>query len=327
MNRPPKDGIPVPAGALRELVEGLAQRAGMGETHAALLAELLVSNDLRGVFSHGSRQIATYARDLRDGKLNPRPEVRTVAESPATLLLDGDGGLGYFPSWPAAHALVEKARAVGIAAAVTRHHGHFGAAGLYTRVAAGAGLIGYDTSGHQLHLQPGQPLLAAAGGSPMSFAVPAGEAPPLVLDFGAIHDLYRVTTEQLQWLMEHMPSTLFRSFGLGTVCQSLGGFLAGVPVDEARAQRRFPGANQGALFIVLDPARFIDPRVLQREMEEYHRLVRQLQPFPGTEGAELAGSPEWRREREWAVSGVPVGGRHREELSAVAAEFDVPVPW
>ncbi|MDQ3702266.1 MAG: Ldh family oxidoreductase [Chloroflexota bacterium] len=342
MNRLPPDGIPVPAPALRDLVRALSVRAGLPEDKANLLAELLVSNDLRGVFSHGSRQIATYARLMRDGMLNPRPQVAVVNESPATLLLDGDAGLGYFPSWQAAQVLVEKARAVGVAAGVTRHHGHFGAAGLYTRVAAAAGLIGYDTSGVQLKLEPGMPLLAAAGGSPMSFAVPsgavegrggessrlAGEQPPLVLDFGAIHDLYNASTERLTYMMEHLPSTLMRSFGLGALCQVLGGFLAGVPLDESRAVRRYPGANQGALFVFIDPARFINPATLRQEMDAYHRTVAQLEPFPETgDRATLPGRLEWERERQWAETGVPVGSRHRDELEKVAAEFDVPVPW
>src|SRR6266508_3294241 len=150
MNKVPVDGIPVMPEKLRTLVRELGERAGLNPEKAALLAELLVQNDLRGVFSHGSRQIADYARLLRDGKLNPRPDVRVLRESAVTLLVDGDAGLGYFPCWRAAHALVEKAKEHGVAAAVTRHHGHFGAAGLYTRVAAAAGLIGYDTSGHQL---------------------------------------------------------------------------------------------------------------------------------------------------------------------------------
>ena len=327
MNRVPSDAIRVPAAALRDLVCTLAERAGAGEAQAALLADLLVSNDLRGVFSHGSRQVAAYARLLRDGQLNPNPQVRTISESAATLLLDGDGGLGYFPSWEAAHRLVAKAREVGVGVGVTRHHGHFGAAGLYTRVAAAAGLMGYDTSGHLLVLRPGQGQIQAAGGSPMSFAIPAGAEPPLVLDFGAIHDLYNITEARQREMLEHLPSTLYRSFGLGTVCQVLGGFLAGVPLDEARAMKAFPGANQGALFVFIDPARFIDPAILAREVDEYHRVVAQLEPFAGTERATLPGRLEWERERQWATEGVPVGSRHREELAAVAAEFGVPVPW
>jgi L-2-hydroxycarboxylate dehydrogenase (NAD+) len=148
LNRVPEDAILVPAEALRDLVRALAEGGGAGEEQAALLADLLVRNDLRGVFSHGSRQIATYARLLRDGVLNPRPQVRTLNESAVTLLLDGDAGLGYFACWEMAPRLIAKARELGVAVGVTRHHGHFGAAGLYTRLAAEAGLIGYDTSGH-----------------------------------------------------------------------------------------------------------------------------------------------------------------------------------
>lgn len=328
MNTVPRDSVPVPPKALCDLVRTLAERAGMEAEKATLLAELLVQNDLRGVFSHGSRQIADYARLLRDGRLNARPEVRMVQENAVTMLLDGDGGLGYFPCWRAAHALVLKTKEMGVAVAVTRHHGHFGAAGLYTRVAAAAGLIGYDTSGHQLHLEPGTPLLNAAGGSPMSFAVPAGEEPPVVLDFGAIHDLYRASDEMLEMMMERLPSTLFRSLGVGAMCQMLGGFLAGVPLDESRAVKLFPGANQGALFVFIDPARFIEPEALAQEVDAYHRAVDALKPFPKTGGqATLPGRLEWERERQWAVEGVPVGSRHKEELAKVAAEFGVEVPW
>jgi LDH2 family malate/lactate/ureidoglycolate dehydrogenase len=323
----PDDAIRVPAAVLHELVGTLAERAGAGEAQAVLLADLLISNDLRGVFSHGSRQIKDYARLFRDGRLNPRPQVRTISESAATLLLDGDAGLGYFPSWETAHRLVAKAREVGVGVGVTRNHGHFGGAGLYTRVAAAAGLIGYDTSGHQLLLEPGQGQIQAAGGSPMSFAIPAGEEPPLVLDFGAIHDLYNLTEARQREMIEQLPSTLYRSFGLGTVCQVLGGFLAGVPLDEARAVKSFPGANQGALFVFIDPARFIDPAILARELDAYHRMVAQLEPFAGSDRATLPGRLEWEREREWAAEGVPVGPRHREELAEVAAEFGVAVPW
>jgi L-2-hydroxycarboxylate dehydrogenase (NAD+) len=327
LNRVPTDAIRVAPEPLRQLVQALGERAGMAAPQSALLAELLVSNDLRGVFSHGSRQIATYARDMRDGKLNPRPAPRTLDESPATLLVDGDAGLGYFPCWDAAHRLVAKAKQLGVGVAVTRHHGHFGAAGLYTRVAAAAGLIGYDTSGHQLLLQPGQGQIQAAGGSPMSWAIPAGEEPPLVLDVGAIHDLYSIDEAKQRFMLDQLPSTLYRSFGMGTVCQVLGGFLGGVPLREERAVKRFPGANQGAFFVFVDPARFIDPAALKRELDDYHRLLLELTPFAGTDRATLPGRLEWERERVWAAEGVPVGARHRDELGGIAAELGVPVPW
>jgi LDH2 family malate/lactate/ureidoglycolate dehydrogenase len=326
VNVPPKDAIRVPADALRTLVAALLERVGVGEEDRSLLAGLLVRNDLRGVFSHGSRQVATYARDLRDGKLNPRPSPRVLSDSPAVLHLDGDGGLGYFACWRLAQGLAEKARAIGVAVGVTRDHGHFGAAGIYSRVAVAANLFGYVTSGHQLLLKPGQSILHAAGGSPHSFGVPAGQAPPLVLDFGAIHDVGPGDPHAAE-IYAMAPALVFRHLGLGAVCQSIGGFLGGVPARAERANQRWPGANQGSLMVFVDINRFLPLADFQREMDDYVAQIATLEPLPGYDEALLPGAIELQREKAWTVEGVPVGTKHREALSGVAAELGVTVPW
>jgi LDH2 family malate/lactate/ureidoglycolate dehydrogenase len=301
----------------------LFEAVGMPDEDAALLAELLVLNDLRGVFSHGTRQAPAYIDHFRAGRLNPRPRPEVVAETAVTLTVTGDGGLGYFPAHLAALRVVAKAKALGLAAAVTRDHGHIGAAGLYAREGLADNLIMYVTSGHQLHLEPGQPLTDAAGGSPMAFAIPAGEQPLLVLDFGAMHDLYDSSPHRMQ-LFELSPGLVFRSIGLGAVCQALGGLLAGVPIDPGRAARPYPGANQGALLIALDPGCFLPREAYLREMEEYVTRARQLAPMPGYGGAHLPGGPEWERERLWAESGPPLSLDHLERLEALGQELQVP---
>ena len=108
---------------------------------------------------------------------------------------------------------------------------------------------------------------------------------------------------------------------------SVAQYVGGVPLDEARAVKSYPGANQGSLIVFIDPARFIDPAVLRHEVDEYHRILTQLVPFGDTERATLPGRLEWEREQRWVTEGVPVGSRHREELSTIAGEFGVPVPW
>src|SRR5712691_2476981 len=177
MNIPPspQDAFHIPAPALRSYVGALFEAVGMPGEDAALLAALLVRNDLRGVFSHGTRQVPGYVDHFRAGRLNPRAHPAVVAETPVTLTVAGDGGLGYFAAHRAAERVVVKAKTQGLAAAVTRDHGHIGAAGLYARHGLSENLVMYVTSGHQLHLEPGRPFTDAAGGSPMAFAIPAGE--------------------------------------------------------------------------------------------------------------------------------------------------------
>jgi LDH2 family malate/lactate/ureidoglycolate dehydrogenase len=324
MNVPPssENARHVPPVRLRSYVAALFEAADMPGEDAALLAELLVLNDLRGVFSHGTRQATAYIGHFRAGRLNPRPRVQVLAETPVTLTVSGDGGLGYFPARLAARRVVEKAKDHGLAAAVTRDHGHIGAAGLYARQGLADNLVMYVTSGHQIHLEPGKPLEAAAGGSPMAFAVPAGEQPPLVLDFGTMHDLYEHSPHRRE-IFELAPGVVFRSLGLGAVCQALGGLLAGVPADAARAQRAWEGANQGALLIALDPGCFLPRETFLREMEEFMERARRLAPMPGYEAAHLPGGLEWERERQWAETGPPLTARHLERLEALGRELGI----
>ena len=97
MNKVPDHYAMVPPEKIKRVVASLAERAGMPEEKSRFLADLLVRNDSRGVFSHGSRQIAAYARIMRDGLINPNPEVKVISETPATLLVDGDGAWAISP--------------------------------------------------------------------------------------------------------------------------------------------------------------------------------------------------------------------------------------
>ncbi len=326
MNLPPKESISVPHHSLHIFVAQAAQSVGLPADKAELLAELLTNNDLRGVFSHGTTQIATYARLMRDGVLNSRPAVSVVRETPVSLLVDGDGGLGYFPAYAGTLALIEKVKSQGIGVLLTRNHGHFGAAGIYSRLTLPHDLLAFVTSGHQLDLQPGQPIFAAAGGSPMSFSAPAGEEESLLLDFGAIHDLYASSPHRDE-IARLAPGTVFRSIGMGAICQSWGGFLAGVPLDPGRAQRTFSGANQGALVMAFRIDLFQSVDAFKREMDDYVRAVRRLSPLEGFDESFLPGGVEAARERRYRAEGVPVGVEHRKRLETLAEELHIQAPW
>jgi L-2-hydroxycarboxylate dehydrogenase (NAD+) len=325
VNIPPSTFRRVPAAAMEPFVAALAGAAGLPAQRAELLAGLLVANDLRGVFSHGTVQIATYARLMRDGALKPSPDVTVVRETPTSLLVDGGGGLGYFPAHDGTLALVEKVRESGIGVLVTRNHGHFGAAGLYSRMTLEADLLSFVTSGHQLQLSAGDPVIAAAGGSPMSFSAPTQDEDPLVLDFGAVHDLYDGPARDA--IAATTPGLVHRAIGLGTICQTWGGFLAGVPLDSDRSNRLFSGANQGSMVIAFRIDLFTEPALFKAEMDRYVCRVRELTPVTEGQQSLLPGGIEAQRFREFGRDGIPVGPDHESRLAAVADEFGVGVPW
>jgi len=326
VNIPPETSVRVDADALQGFATRLGEAAGMPADRAALLAELLSANDLRGVVSHGTQQLATYVRLVRDGSLNPAPEPAVVRETANSLLVDGDGGLGYFAAAEGTRALLDKVADADVAVLVTRQHGHFGAAGLYARMTLGHDVLCFVTSGHQLELVPGDPVYSAAGGSPMAFSAPTSQEDPLVLDFGAMHDLYADSPHRDE-IAALAPGLVHRAIGMGAVCQAWGGFLAGVPLDPSRAVRRWSGANQGSMVVVLKIALFAEPAAFRAEMDGYVRAVRTLRPFTEGQQAYLPGGVEAERERAYRSDGIPVGEEHRALLGAAAAELGVTVPW
>ena len=326
MNTPPETFDRVQSPVLETFIKDCFQAVGMSDAHAGQMAGWLTANDLRGVFSHGTRHTVAYVRHFRKKELNVTPDVRVVNESAVTATVDGDGGLGYFPSFAAANLAVEKAKEHGVANVTTRNHGHFGAAGLWSRIIVGADLVAYVTSGAQLQMKPGAPHRHAAGGSPMSFAAPAGEEPPIIADFGAVHDLYdgEPHVKAIEMLA---PSATYRSIGLGSFCQILGGFLCGVPSAPERADREWPGANQGSFMTAHDVSHYMPLEDFKREVDDYIRQVRQLEPITNQSDTEVAGGMEAKRERLWREEGVPVGPEHAKALQGLGRELGVEAPF
>jgi L-2-hydroxycarboxylate dehydrogenase (NAD+) len=320
-NYPPDHGLRVPAAAMSELVTDLFIKVGMPQTEAAFTASLLVQCDLRCVFSHGTRHAPEYMRKIREGKVNPRPEVRVVEEAETTAVVDGDGGLGFIPSYRAAELAISKAVDVGTGAATTRNHFHFGSAGIYSRMGLEQGCIGMAFSSVRYPFKPEDSVLQAAGASPISVAVPAGEEPPLVLDMAA-----NMLPHEPE-LMQRFPKVFFKSLGIGAVLHVLGGVLAGIWRPELQSPPSPWEANQGSFVAFFSVSRFMPIDEFRREMDNYIGKARRMQPFPGTDRAVLPGGMEWHWERENRRDGIPVSSEHQEILESMAAELQVETPF
>ena len=113
-NVPPNTGIRLPQEPLRQLVAALFEKAGTSSADAQLMAELLVLTDLRGVHSHGTRQTPGYVNMMREGRVNPQPNITIVSETPTTRVYDGDGGMGHFPCYQGTQWAIEKAKEFGL---------------------------------------------------------------------------------------------------------------------------------------------------------------------------------------------------------------------
>jgi len=321
VNDPPESGIRVPVAEMHRLVAALFEKAGTSQEDAEFMGEILTQNDLRCVFSHGTRQTPGYVRKMLDGDVNPRPEIKVVSESPAALVLDGDGGLGYFPCYQGTERAIDKAKTCGVAALTTRNHSHFGAAGNYTRLALAHDCIGLSVSSCRGEIDTQRVVAGAVGSSPVSVAIPAGEEPPLVMDMSSGVASYS------EDLFAQMPVTVLKTMALAAVVRALGGEFAGIHKDEFKRPQSRWESNQGSFIIVIDVSHFMPVDELKQHMDRCIGTARQSRPLPGLDRAELAGGLEWQWERENREAGIPIGEEHRQVLQEIADEFGAETPF
>src|SRR5213593_3666408 len=129
---------------LFEFTTRVFRHMGVPEDDARTAATVLQAADLRGIDSHGVARLHSYFDMLRLGRIEPRPNVTIVRESPSTATVDGGNGLGLVVG-PKANAIaMEKALAVGSGWVSVRNTNHYGIAGYYVLEALKRDLIGWS---------------------------------------------------------------------------------------------------------------------------------------------------------------------------------------
>lgn len=170
------------AAQLSSSLAALFTDAGLSAERAAILADILVDSDLRGVPSHGCMHAPIYLKRLYDGTLSCLDHPETVIDLGAIAVQDGHAMMGHLAALDAMEMAITKARAHGIGLVALRNAGHFGAAASYVRQAAGRDCIG-------IVMGNATALIAAPGGAerltgtnPLAIGLPGGGADPVVLD-------------------------------------------------------------------------------------------------------------------------------------------------
>jgi len=130
------EGMSVPAG------DALVA-AGVPAPDAAIVAEVLIESDRRGIDSHGiGRLKPIYIDRIRDGILNPVTHVEVIRDRKTVTVLDGHNGMGHVVAKQAMETAIAKAKAHGMGMTAVRNSTHYGIAGYYALMATKAGMIG-----------------------------------------------------------------------------------------------------------------------------------------------------------------------------------------
>jgi LDH2 family malate/lactate/ureidoglycolate dehydrogenase len=167
---------------LQDFVVKILRQNSLEKRQAEITADVLVCADRRGINSHGVARLKRYIDGLKDGTIRLNPNVRIIKETPVSLVIDGDGGMGQPIAFDAMTKCIEKAKHSFICFASIRNSNHYGIAGYYTLMALKENLIGISLTNTAPLVVPTFGKEVAIGTNPISIGIPAKDDKPFLLD-------------------------------------------------------------------------------------------------------------------------------------------------
>lgn len=168
---------------VRKFTEKIFIALGCSNQDAKLSADVLINADLCGVDSHGVARLSGYVRLYDNGRLNPKPNIKIIHESPSTAVIDGDRGLGLVVAPYAMKIAIKKAKKAGSGWISVQNSNHFGIAGYHASLALKEDMIGWAMTNSAPLVVPTFSKEKLLGTNPIAVAVPAQSQPPFLADF------------------------------------------------------------------------------------------------------------------------------------------------
>jgi LDH2 family malate/lactate/ureidoglycolate dehydrogenase len=329
------------------------EKLGVPAADAEIAANVLVASDLRGVDTHGVIRFnphAWYVKWLRDGAMTAKPNIRIVTENASTALLDADNGMGFVAGHRAMELAIKKAKESGVGIVTVRNSRHYGMSAYYSMLALPHDMIGIAMTNASRQVVPTFGREARFGTNPISFAVPAKDEKPFVLDMAtttaaagklelairlgkpvptgwALNEKAEPTTDpkvaqrarRLLPLGGSRESGSHKGYGLGILVEILCGVLTGTVTALNTNQE-----PRGHFFGAINPAAFRPAAEFTADMDRLISELKSTPPVAGESRVYVAGEIEFETADERAERGIPLHGSVLEGLRAVSEQVGVP---
>ena len=343
------------AAELETFARRVLERVGVLTSDAALVAQLMVAADLRGVDAHGIFRLPRYVTRIKAGAVNIRPKIRVLEDNLSTAIVDGDNGIGYLVMNKATEVAIGKADKTGVSWVGVRMSNHAGFGALYAEMPLSRDMIGlYMAVASANHMPPWGGIEKLLGTNPLTVAIPAYEEPPVILDMATSVVAYgKVKTYQLAgksmpvgWMIDRsgepitdpdrsgegflLPVGGYKGSGLAIIIGMLAGLLNGAlfgsdvidyNVDDSSV------TNTGHAILALKVSNFCPIEQFKRQVDAAIREIRNSKRMDGVDRIWLPGEQGQARMLERRANGVPMSAEVLRTLNNLAASLGIePLP-
>lgn len=179
-----KDNRPyIPWQLADDFMTAVLEKLGVPREEARLCSDVLLESDRLGIESHGCNRFKPiYVDRIKAGILNPVTKNDILKETPTTVVLDANDGMGMVASKRAMDLCIGKARKYGMSMAAVRNSSHYGIAGYWATLATKENMIGITGTNARPSIAPTFGVENMLGTNPLTFGMPTDEAFPFLLD-------------------------------------------------------------------------------------------------------------------------------------------------
>ena len=337
----------------------LLKAVGCPAAEAKVVADVMITANLRGVDSHGILRLPIYLKRLRlevpkVGKLiNPKPKMKVVKKKGATAIFDADRGMGQLAGTRAMKLCIELAKKYGVGTVGVVNSNHFGTCAQFCCQAADKGCIGLSVTHGESDVVPFGGTKPILGTNPIGFAAPLGKFPfPLSVDmatsivaFGKVFQAQAkgeaippdwALTAEGQATTDPNKVRAIRGMagpkgtGLSLMIDILSGVLTGAHygLTVRRMYHNFEQPQEvGHLMIAIDIAHFMPVRQFKQRIDALADMIKMCPPEPPNKEVYLPGEIEHYKHCQRSREGIDLPEDLVKQLNEHAAQLGVKSPW
>lgn len=345
---------------LFQFTKSVFEKIGCPEAHADTATRALLSADLRGIDSHGVARLSGYVRLWEVNRVNTKPSIKVIHETPSTAVVDGDSGLGLVIAPFAMQLAIEKAKTVGTGWVSVQNSNHFGIAAHHAMMALEHDMIGMAMTNASPLVAPTFSIDKMLGTNPICVAAPAGKQPPFVADLatttaanGKLEILQRKNVDTpLGWVQDKDGNSStdanilkkggallplggdrehgsHKGYALGAIVDIFSALLSGanyapwVPPFPAYVPMpaHQPGKGIGHFLGAMRVDAFRPANEFKQHMDHWIQGFRNCKTIPGEEKVLVPGDPEREFEKIRMKEGIPLLDSVVNDLNGLAEKF------
>ena len=356
-----EDIVYIDANTLENFMRDVFKGLGVSKEDASIIANVLITSDLRGIESHGIQRCKMYYDRIKAGIYEIKTKIDIIKEGPTTALMDGNCSLGHVIAYKAMKMAIEKAKKYGIGAIAVRNSTHFGIAGYYSLMAINEGMIGLVVTNARPSIPPTFGCEPMLGTNPLTVGAPTDEQFPFLLD-GATSIIQRGKVEVnarinkpvpentviddngeiiidpnkiLEKMLERKASLLplggkgeetagYKGYGYATVVELLSAALQeGIYLRDTLGivENGQKRLKVGHFFLAINLDNFIGINSFKRTAGNIMRDLRGSKKIPGEDRIYTAGEKEYIAEIERNKKGIPVNKSLQKDIIEMQKEI------